>query len=147
MRVVGLRRQKHTGYSLATMDKDDEANRRRIVLHPRTAAARRVDRRRSYGSHVRGFTVKDEDVFELVAYQQKRALRYLALILVPVLFLLLSFFFAPSVTNTSVRGIPLQWLLAGPVTLFSIVLIAWRHDQNALRKERSWAAEHQDSSK
>ena len=126
------------------MGEEEDTSRRRIVLHPRTAAARRVDRRRSYGSHVRGFTVQDSEVFELVDYQRRRGLRYLALILVPVFFLLLSFEFAPGLTRTSVGGIPLPWLLVGPVTLFTIILIAWRHDQNALRKERDWAAEHQE---
>lgn len=127
------------------MGQEEDSDRRRIVLHPRTAAARRVDRRRSYGSHVRGFTVQDADVFELVDYQRRRAVQYLAVLLVPVLFLLLSFAFVPELTDISVRGIPLQWLLVGPVVLFSIVLIAWRHDQNALRKERDWAAQHKDA--
>lgn len=94
---------------------------------------------------MRGFTVQDADVFELVDYQRRRAVRYLAVLLVPVLALLLSFAFAPGLTDVSVRGIPLQWLLVGPTILFSIVIIAWRHDQNALRKEREWAAQHQDT--
>lgn len=126
------------------MGEAEGTSRRRIVLHPRTAAARRVDRRRSYGSHVRGFTVQDEDVFALVDEQRRSALRYLAMLLMPVLALLLIFAFVPGLTDHTVRGVPLEWILVGPVTLFSITLIAWRHDQSTLRKERDWAATHQD---
>ena len=68
------------------MGEVDGTNRRRIVLHPRTAAARRVDRRRAYGSHVRGFTVQDEDVFALVDEQRRSALRYLAMLLICLLY-------------------------------------------------------------
>lgn len=130
------------GYAPSAMDEEADPNRRRIVLHPRTAAARRVDRNRSYGSHVRGFTVQNNEVFALVDYQRKLALRYLIGLLTPVLLVLVSFVFAPGLTRFFVRGIPLPWLLLGPVTLFSIVFVAWRHDRNALRKEQSWTAEH-----
>lgn len=126
------------------MDEETGPDRRRIVLHPRTAAARRVDRNRSYGSHVRGFTVQNNEVFALVEAQRKTAIRYLVLLMLPLFLVLLSFVFVPALTDFSLRGIPLPWLLLGPITLFSIVTIAWRHDQNALRKEQTWAAEHQD---
>ncbi len=133
-----------TDYADAAMEQDEESDRRRIVLHPRTAAARRVDRRRSYGSHVRGFTVQNDDVFELVDSQRRTAVRYLVVLLIPLSILLASFVAAPELTDFSVREIPVRWLLLGPVTLLSIVVIAWRHDQNALRREREWAAIHQD---
>jgi len=132
------------GYARSAMDEEVETGRRKIVLHPRTAAARRVDRNRSHSSHVRGFTVQNNEVFELVAEQRKLAFRAFATILIPVFLLLLSFVFLPELTNFSIRGIPLPWLLLGPVSLFSIIVIAWRHDRAALRKERDWAAEHGD---
>lgn len=133
-----------TEYAVAAMGEDQDSGRRRIVLHPRTAAARRVDRRRSYGSHVRGFAVQNDEVFDLVDDQRRAAVRYLVLLLTPLTLLLASLVFAPDLTDYAVRGVPLRWLLLGPITLFSIVLIAWRHDQSALRKERNWASIHQD---
>ena len=135
-------------YAVAAMgdehDSERESQRRRIVLHPRTAAARRVDRRRSYGSHVRGFAVQNEEIFELVDSQRKAAIRYLVLLLIPLTLLLISLVVAPELTDYSLQGVPIRWLILGPTTLFSIVVIAWRHDQNALRKERDWASIHQD---
>ena len=131
-----------TGYAPSAMDEEVDPNRRKIVLHPRTAAARRVDRNRTYGSHVRGFTVQNSEVFALVEDQRKLALRYLLRLITPVLLVLVSFVFWPGLTNFFVRGVPLPWLLLGPVTLFSIVVVAWRHDRNALRKEHEWTTEH-----
>lgn len=93
---------------------------------------------------MRGFAVQNDEVFELVDSQRRAAVRYLMLLITPVTLLLVSLELAPDLTDYSVRGIPIRWLLLGPTTLFSIVLIAWRHDQNALRKERDWASIHQD---
>lgn len=126
------------------MDDETDSNRRKIVLHPRTAAARRVDRSRSYGSSVRGFTIENEDVFVLVDAQRRSSVRHLVAMFAPVLLLLVSFVFAPQLTDHSLRGIPLPWLLLGPVTLFSIVGVAWRHDRKSLSAERSWATSHKD---
>ena len=133
------------GYAPSAMDEEVEPERRRIVLHPRTAAARRVDRNRSYGSHVRGFTVQNSEVFELVEQQRKLAISYLLRLIVPVFLVLISFVFAPRLTDFSFRGIPLPWLILGPITLFSAVLIAWRHDQASLRIERAWASEREEN--
>ncbi len=88
---------------------------------------------------MRGFTVQDHDVFELVDRHRRRAIRYLLLLLIPVFAMLASFVVAPELTSFSVRGVPLRWLLLGPVTLFSIVIVAWRHDQYALAQEQLWA--------
>jgi len=124
---------------------DMNEGRRQIVLHPRTAAARRVDRTRSFGSHVRGYTVQTEDVFSLVDEQRRTSIRYLISLLTPVLVVLLSFVVWPELTDWDLRGIPAPWLLLGPVALFSIVLIAWRHDRKALATERRWAENHEQS--
>ena len=85
--------------------------------------------------------MQNDQVFELVDHQRKAAVRYLLAIVLPVFLALLSFVFAPGLTDFSVRGVPLPWILLGPATLFSIVLIAWRHDRNSLRTEREWTAE------
>lgn len=119
--------------------------RRQIVLHPRTAAARRVDRTRSFGSHVRGYTVQTDDVFALVDEQRRTSIRYLISLLTPVLLVLLSFVVWPEFTDWDLRGIPAPWLLLGPVALFSIVLVAWRHDRKASATERRWAENHEQS--
>ncbi len=124
-------------------DREDRA-RRKIVLHPRTAAARRIDRRRSYGSNVRGFTVENDEVFAMVDEQRRAAVRYLVVVVVPILLILASFVFLPGLTDKSVRGVPLPWILMGPTALFSVVFVAWRHDRRALRIERSWAARFEE---
>lgn len=126
----------------------EEANgmndgRRQIVLHPRTAAARRVDRTRSFGSHVRGYTVQTEDVFSLVDEQRRTSVRALISVLAPIVFVLLSFVVWPELTDWTVRGVPGPWLLLGPVALCSTVLVAWRHDRKAMATERSWAEQHE----
>lgn len=88
--------------------------------------------------------MQNEEIFELVDSQRKAAIRYLVLLLIPLTLLLISLVVAPELTDYSLQGVPIRWLILGPTTLFSIVVIAWRHDQNALRKERDWASIHQD---
>ena len=80
-----------------------DAERRRIVLHPRTAAARRVDRRRTYGSHVRGFSVQNDDVFELVYAQRRSAIRYLLILTASIACLLYT---SPSPRDLSTSRMP-----------------------------------------
>ena len=126
------------------MGEPSDNARRKIVLHPRTAAARRIDRRSSYGSNVRGFNVENDEVFAMVEEQRRVAVRYLITILAPIFLILVSFVFAPDLTDVSVRGVPLPWILMGPAALFSVVLIAWRHDRRALQIERSWAERFED---
>lgn len=124
------------------MANQEDSERRRIVLHPRTAAARRVDRRRTYGSHVRGFSVQNDDVFELVATQRRSAIRYLIILFGSIAVALIALVVVPDLSEWTLRGVPLPWILFGPVLLFSIVVLAWRHDRASLRVERAWADEH-----
>ncbi len=125
------------------MGEQPDTNRRRLVLHPRTAAARRLDRSRNYGSHVRGFTIQDDEVFAFVADQRRSSVRYLLFILIPLLMMLVGIVFLPNALDQSIRGVPLEWLLLGPATLFFIVFLAWRHDRTTLRREQLWANDHQ----
>ena len=129
------------------MEEHEEDSRRRIVLHPRTAAARRVDRKRSYGSNIRGFTVQNDDVFQLVDEQRNMAIRSLLIILIPIALTILSFVVAPQLTDFSVRGIPFPWLLMGPGILFGIVLVAGRYTAKAEKKERTWATKFEADSR
>ena len=120
-------------------DSNDGDGRRQIVLHPRTAAARRVDRTRAYGSHVRGYTVQTDEVFALVDQQRKASMRYLLVLFIPVVVLLVSFEIWPALTAWSVRGVPAPWVLLGPVFMASIIFLAWHHERRSRGFEEDWA--------
>ncbi len=110
-----------------------------MILHPKTALARRQDRARAFGSHVRGYTVDTDDVFDLLAAQRRLSIRLLALILIPVGLLPMLFRFAPDVARWSPLGhAPFAWLILGPIALFSIVAIAIWHERRAMRIENRW---------
>ena len=128
------------------MGENEAVSRRRIVLHPRTASARRVDRRRNHGSQVRGFNVTNDEVFALVDVQRRAAIGYLLTLLVPAGLGLLALVLIPGLVDLRLRGIPLPWLLIGPVLLLWIVLIAWRHDRRALRTEQRWSEANKPAS-
>ncbi len=119
-----------------------DAERRRIVLHPRTAAARRVDRRRTYGSHVRGFSVQNDDVFELVYAQRRSAIRYLLILTASIAAAIGALVLIPGFVDVTVRGVPVPWILFGPALLFEIVVLAWLHDRASLQTEKTWTDEH-----
>lgn len=123
-------------------DADAATARRRVVLHPRTAAARRQDRARSFGGHVRGYTVDTDAVLELVHRQRRASLRYLALILVPLVCFAFGLNFVSELGRVRPFGLlPLPWLILGPGALFSIVGLAFFHERTALRIEQEWSDE------
>jgi len=114
--------------------------KRRVILHPKTALARRHDRARAFGGHVRGYTVDTDDVLGLVRSQRRLSVRLLLLVLIPVAMLPLLFRFVPSSRTVRVVGsLPLPWLVLGPVVLFAIVLIAAIHERRASAIEDRWA--------
>ncbi len=118
--------------------------RRRVVLHPRTATARRQDRARSFGGHVRGYTVDTDAVVELVRRQRRASIRYLAIILGPLICFAFALHFFPAFGRLRPFGWPpLPWLVLGPIALFSIVGLAFFHERTALRIEAEWAQEQQ----
>ncbi len=113
---------------------------RRIILHPKTASARRQDRARTFGSHVRGYTVDTDEVLDLLASQRKLSIRLFLVIFGPVATLPLVFRFAPKVANwTPFGGAPFAWLALGPIVLFTIVLVAIWHERRALGIEERWS--------
>lgn len=114
------------------------------MLHPRTAAARRVDRSRTFGSHVRGYTVQTDDILALVRQQRRTSIRYLLAFLVPAGLVLVAFALAPEITEWRLGRVPLSWVVLGPIALFSIVLIAWLHDRRALHIEDEWSRDHSE---
>ena len=117
--------------------------RRTVVLHPRTAAARRQDRARSFGGHVRGYTVDTNDVMALMRRQRRLGLRYLACVVVPLLAGLVALRMWPSLGSWAlVGGIPAPWLFLGPVALFGIVIAAFFHERAAGAIEEHWIEEH-----
>ncbi len=127
-------------------DRRQPEQRRRVVLHPRTAAARRFDRSRGNSIHVRGHTVDSDDVDELVSGLVRSALGYLAAILIPIALLLIGLLFVPAVRTTRPFGLaPLAWFLVGPVTLFSITTVAFLHERRTARFESKWSNEHRET--
>ena len=122
------------------------AERRRVVLHPRTAAARRFDRSRGRASHVRGHTVDAEEVLDLVRLQAKTSLRHVALILVPLLGFLLLMALVPGVRSARPFGLPpVPWLVVGPIALFSTAALAFRHERRSVRIETEWSEAHREA--
>ncbi len=130
------------GETVSTQSHDNEqaADRRRVVLHPRTALARRQDRARAFGGHVRGYTVDTEDVLALVREQWRISIRYLLAIAVPLVTFALVLVVAPGLRSWRPLGLlPLPWLVLGPIALFSIVALAFFHERRALAAEERWA--------
>ncbi len=125
------------------MEPEDQAEaasaRRRVILHPKTALARRQDRARAFGGHVRGYTVDTDEVLQLLRAQRRLSFRLLATVLLPVGALPLIFRFVPEVGTASFFGLaPLAWVLLGPIALFSIVVVAVLHERRAVTIERRW---------
>lgn len=119
------------------------AARRRVVLHPRTAAARQRDRARSFGGHVRGYTVDADEIHRLMRRQRRGAMRVFAVAFVPLAALPLVFALLPAVATWRLAGAPpLAWLLLGPIALFGIAALAFVHDRRASRREEAWADRH-----
>lgn len=123
-------------------------SRRRVVLHPRTATARQQDRARSFGSHVRGYTVDTDDVLSLMRRQRSGALRVISAIIVPTLALPVLFTIWPALAQWRPLGpVPFAWLALGPITLFTVVGVAFVHERRARSREQAWAAGHSDHSR
>jgi hypothetical protein len=123
----------------------DAASRRRVVLHPATAVARQQDRARSFGGHVRGFTVDGDDIDRLMRRQRRGALRVFAVAFVPLMLLPMVFALAPDVATLRFGDLPpLAWLALGPVALFSIVVLAFVNDRRASTREDDWIGGHRD---
>ncbi len=123
---------------------DERADgRREIVLHPRTAAARRVDRGGRYASHVRGHAAASADVLALMAEQRRLGVRLLGSLLLPTFVFLVVLGIRSGVGSGELPGgVIVPWLLVGPIGLSSIVAIAWFHERRANRIERRWSATH-----
>lgn len=117
--------------------------KRSVVLHPRTAAARRQDRARSFGGHVRGYTVDVDEVLELMRRQRRLSIAYLSVVLGPLLGFLAAMRAWPAIgTARTLLSIPLAWLVLGPIVLFTIVGVAFLHERSANAIERRWTEEH-----
>lgn len=115
-----------------------DAAERRIVLHPRTAAARRLDRSRSDGGHVRGYTTDTDEVLDYMRAHRRLALRTFIPVVIALALLLVATVFWQSLGTAKIGDVPLLWLILGPVTLFSILLATVRHERCALRLEEQW---------
>lgn len=111
---------------------------RKIVVHPRTSAARRLGRSRSVDPWVRGWPAEPHAVERLVAEQRRLALSNLALLVVPFLILPLVFF------TTDLGSVrlgplpPLAWVILGPGVFPFLLWVGERQRRAAERVERTW---------
>lgn len=127
------------------MPSEPTPQRRRVVLHPRTAASRQLDRARSFGGFVRGFTVDTDDVIGLMAAQRRAALRTFAIVFGPLLALPVFFALAPDAATVRWGPLPpLAWVLLGPVALGSIVVASAANAFAAERREDAWLDTQED---
>ena len=83
-------------HPVADPAEEERPDRRRVVLHPKTALARRHDRARSFGGHVRGYTVETDDVLRLLHAQRRLSLMLVLGLFAPVASLPLLFEFFPA---------------------------------------------------
>ena len=121
------------------MSSESQPQHRRVVLHPRTAASRQLDRARSYGGFVRGYTVDTSDVLDLMARQRRAALRTISVLLLALFALPALFAFAPEFATARPGSLPpIAWLLLGPVTLGTLMVVAGVSANRAERREREW---------
>jgi len=121
----------------------EQVNRRRVVLHPRTAMVRRQDRARSFGGHVRGHTVNTGEVLELMRQQRRTSIRSLLTVVLPLIAFALALNFFPALGSWRPLGLlPLPWLVLGPIVLFSIIALAFFHERRANAIERDWSERH-----
>lgn len=117
---------------------------KRLVLHPATAAARRHDRQRAYGSHVRGHTVDNTEVLALMRRHRRLGLLFALLQITTGISLLIVFLIWPELGRWQPIGsIPFAWIAPGPVALGSIVVSAFIHERCAVRMDDVWSKAHQ----
>ena len=116
-----------------------ESGERRIVLHPRTAAARRHGRARSRGGFVRGHAVDHDTLGELISRQRHQAVRSALMLVVPLLLLPAAFVAVPSIVGLRPFGVPsLAWLVLSPGVFPLFVVLGRWHERRAERIETDW---------
>lgn len=115
---------------------------RRVILHPRTASARRLDRARGSSARVRGFAVDEADVLDYVGAHRQSAVRAFLVVCTLLVGLLVATALAPSLGDLMLGPVPVLWLVLGPLALFGMLGVAVWHERRALRLEARWAAEH-----
>lgn len=124
------------------MTEDGTTPERRIVLHPRTAAARQHGRRATLGRRTRGFLVDEESVAALVARQRRLALRTMVVLVIVVFGLPTALIALPGLGSVRVSGLPpLHWLAAGLGLYLILVVMGWRHERAANAVDDEWARE------
>ena len=126
------------------MDEPEEQApaRRDVVLHPRTASARRLDRVRASGSRVRGYVADTDEVLAFVDEQRRLGLQVF-LPVVATLLVILALSAATDLGRWHVGSVPVLWLILGPISLFSILGVAVFNERRALRLEADWIADHE----
>lgn len=124
---------------------EDEPAKRTVVLHPRTAAARRFDRPLRHGSYVRGHTADADEVLDLMRQQWKTSIRFIAALVLPLMGFLIAIVVHPPLRTARIGAMPpLPWLVLGPAVLFSAAALAFVHERRALRIESEWSRTHRE---
>lgn len=123
------------------MDEETEPPKKQ-VLHPATAAARRHDRQRAYGGHVRGHTVRTSEVLDLMRQHRKHGIISSSIQIIPAAIAVISLQMVPELrTWQPVGPIPFAWLALGPVALGSIVVSTIFSERKAIKIDERWAEE------
>ena len=118
---------------------------RKVVLHPRTAAARQQGRRATAGRRTRGYSADSDEVYELVAIQRKLAFKTLALLLTLIFGLPTLMILVPAVTDLPSGPFPpLHWLASGIGLYIALALLGSMHERRANAVDRHWVAERSD---
>ena len=127
---------------MTTDEAEPAPAKRRVVLHPRTASARRLDRSRIDGGHVRGYTTDTDEVLDYMRAHRRLALAtFIPVVLVVTLVLVLTVIW-DGLGTAQVFGINVLWLVLGPIGLFSILIVTVLHEKRALRLEHRWMDTH-----
>ncbi|MEM7093268.1 MAG: hypothetical protein AAF567_09720 [Actinomycetota bacterium] len=123
-------------------DDRPDAPQRRVVLHPRTASARRVDRVRASGTRVRGYSVDNPEVMAYVARQRRTALWVFVPVSIALTITLVVTMAFDAVGRWKLGDVPVLWLILGPAWLFGLLGAAVVSERRTLRLEDEWIAGH-----
>ncbi len=109
----------------------------RVTGPPRRAPRRSAPRAREIDAETR---LGEIFMGSLLREQLRLALRTLVLLAIGVGSLPFVFHLAPSLTEVTVAGLPLSWLLLGVLVYPYLLLLGWLYVRAAERNEREFAA-------
>lgn len=119
-----------------------ESARRHVVLHPRTASARRVDHLRPSSGRVRGYPAEADEVLAFMRAQRRNGLWIFGPASLAIAALFVASMLSDSFVSWRWGDVPMFWIVIGPVALFSLLAAAVFGERRTLRIERKWIDEH-----